>query len=114
MDIALATFALVPGLALGSFMNVVAARVPLRRSLMSPGSACMTCEQEIGWRVQTDGREIVGQFPPDDEHRDCDAGDDHSGGDEPEGTVSRGRGPPGPRRAERGAERRRDAELCAP
>jgi prepilin signal peptidase PulO-like enzyme (type II secretory pathway) len=50
MDLALATFALVPGLALGSFMNVVAARVPLHRSLVSPGSACMTCGHEIGWR----------------------------------------------------------------
>ncbi len=50
MDIALAAFALAPGLALGSFMNVVAARVPLRRSVVSPGSACMSCGQEIGWR----------------------------------------------------------------
>jgi leader peptidase (prepilin peptidase)/N-methyltransferase len=47
---ALAAFALAPGLALGSFMNVVAARVPLRRSLVSPGSACMSCGYEIGWR----------------------------------------------------------------
>ncbi|HEY2354882.1 MAG TPA: prepilin peptidase [Gaiellaceae bacterium] len=47
---ALAAFALVPGLAFGSFMNVVAARVPLRRSLVSPGSACMTCGHEIGAR----------------------------------------------------------------
>jgi leader peptidase (prepilin peptidase) / N-methyltransferase len=46
----LAAFALAPGLALGSFMNVVAARVPLRRSLVSPGSACMSCGHEIGWR----------------------------------------------------------------
>ena len=50
MDFALAAFAFVPGLALGSFMNVVAARVPLRRSLVSPGSACMSCGHEIGWR----------------------------------------------------------------
>src|SRR3954466_9164634 len=47
---ALAAIALFPGLALGSFMNVVAARVPLRRSLVSPGSACMTCGHEIGAR----------------------------------------------------------------
>ncbi len=47
---ALAAVALVPGLAFGSFMNVVAARVPLRRSLVSPGSACMSCGTEIGWR----------------------------------------------------------------
>jgi leader peptidase (prepilin peptidase) / N-methyltransferase len=50
MDYALAAFAFAPGLALGSFMNVVAARVPLRRSLVSPGSACMSCGHEIGWR----------------------------------------------------------------
>src|SRR4051794_5147324 len=45
----LAAIALAPGLALGSFLNVVAARVPLRRSLVSPGSACMACAQEIAW-----------------------------------------------------------------
>jgi leader peptidase (prepilin peptidase) / N-methyltransferase len=50
MPLALAGLALAPGLALGSFMNVVAARVPLRRSLVSPGSACMSCGHEIGWR----------------------------------------------------------------
>jgi leader peptidase (prepilin peptidase)/N-methyltransferase len=50
MDLALAAFAFVPGLAIGSFMNVVAARVPLRRSLVSPPSACMSCGHEIGWR----------------------------------------------------------------
>ena len=32
-----------PGLAFGSFLNVVAARVPLRRSIVRPGSACMSC-----------------------------------------------------------------------
>src|SRR5947208_15919136 len=46
----IAALALAPGLALGSFLNVVAARVPLRRSLVSPGSACMSCGHEIGWR----------------------------------------------------------------
>jgi leader peptidase (prepilin peptidase)/N-methyltransferase len=50
MPLALAGIALAPGLALGSFLNVVAARVPLRRSLVSPGSACMSCGEEIGWR----------------------------------------------------------------
>src|SRR5260370_3016410 len=45
----LAALALAPGLALGSFLNVVAARVPLRRSLVSPGSACMDCGHEIAW-----------------------------------------------------------------
>src|SRR5581483_10259827 len=46
----LAAVALAPGLALGSFLNVVAARVPLRRSLVKPGSACMSCGHEIAWR----------------------------------------------------------------
>ncbi|HVS85950.1 MAG TPA: prepilin peptidase [Gaiellaceae bacterium] len=44
-----ALLALAPGLALGSFLNVVAARVPLRRSIVSPPSACMSCEREIAW-----------------------------------------------------------------
>src|ERR1051326_4751360 len=38
-----------PGLALGSFLGVVAARVPLRRSIVHPGSACMSCETPIRW-----------------------------------------------------------------
>jgi leader peptidase (prepilin peptidase) / N-methyltransferase len=45
-----AALALAPGLALGSFLNVVAARVPLRRSIVSPGSACMSCGNELAWR----------------------------------------------------------------
>jgi leader peptidase (prepilin peptidase) / N-methyltransferase len=44
-----AALALAPGLALGSFLNVVAARLPLKRSLVSPGSACMACGHEIAW-----------------------------------------------------------------
>jgi leader peptidase (prepilin peptidase) / N-methyltransferase len=44
-----AAFSLAPGLALGSFLNVVAARVPLRRSVVSPPSACMSCGQRIAW-----------------------------------------------------------------
>ncbi|MEJ7568482.1 MAG: prepilin peptidase [Gaiellaceae bacterium] len=46
---ALAAVALVPGLALGSFLNVVVARVPLGRSIASPGSACMSCERPLAW-----------------------------------------------------------------
>jgi leader peptidase (prepilin peptidase)/N-methyltransferase len=49
MDFALAGLFLAPGLAVGSFLNVVAARVPLRRSIVSPPSACMSCEQRIAW-----------------------------------------------------------------
>jgi leader peptidase (prepilin peptidase)/N-methyltransferase len=45
----LAAFALAPGLAIGSFLNVVVARVPLHRSIVSPGSACMNCKHELAW-----------------------------------------------------------------
>ena len=47
---AAAVFVLAPALALGSFLNVVAARVPARRSLLRPPSSCGSCEQEILWR----------------------------------------------------------------
>jgi leader peptidase (prepilin peptidase)/N-methyltransferase len=49
VDYALAAAALAPGLAIGSFLNVVAARVPLKRSIVRPASACMSCGQEIRW-----------------------------------------------------------------
>jgi leader peptidase (prepilin peptidase) / N-methyltransferase len=49
MQAVLAAAALAPGLALGSFLNVVAARVPLKRSIVRPGSACMACAAPIAW-----------------------------------------------------------------
>src|SRR6059036_4139758 len=49
MAATLAALALAPGLAVGSFLNVVAARVPLRRSIVRPGSACMSCSAPIAW-----------------------------------------------------------------
>ena len=49
MDFALGLFAFWPALALGSFLNVVAARVPLRRSVVRPASACMSCGTELAW-----------------------------------------------------------------
>jgi leader peptidase (prepilin peptidase)/N-methyltransferase len=49
MSFAAAAFALAPGLAIGSFLNVVAARVPLKRSIVSPGSACMSCGHVLAW-----------------------------------------------------------------
>ena len=49
MDAAAAALALAPGLALGSFLNVVAARVPLRRSVVAPASACLSCGGRIAW-----------------------------------------------------------------
>jgi leader peptidase (prepilin peptidase)/N-methyltransferase len=49
VDIAAGILALAPGLAIGSFLNVLAARVPLRRSIVHPGSACPNCEAPIAW-----------------------------------------------------------------
>jgi leader peptidase (prepilin peptidase)/N-methyltransferase len=49
VDVAFAAVALVPGLAVGSFLNVVAARVPLKRSIVHPGSACMSCSTPLAW-----------------------------------------------------------------
>jgi leader peptidase (prepilin peptidase)/N-methyltransferase len=49
MELTLAAIALAPGLALGSFLNVVAARLPLKRSVVRPGSSCMSCERLIAW-----------------------------------------------------------------
>jgi leader peptidase (prepilin peptidase)/N-methyltransferase len=49
MNPALAALAFAPGLAVGSFLSIVAARVPLSRSLVRPGSACMACSAPIAW-----------------------------------------------------------------
>jgi leader peptidase (prepilin peptidase) / N-methyltransferase len=49
VDVALGVLAFWPALALGSFVNVVAARVPLQRSVIRPGSACMRCGTELAW-----------------------------------------------------------------
>jgi leader peptidase (prepilin peptidase)/N-methyltransferase len=49
MQLTLAAIAFAPGLALGSFLNVVAARLPLKRSVVHPPSACMSCETQIAW-----------------------------------------------------------------
>src|SRR3712207_4908292 len=49
MDLALAAFAFAPGLALGSFLNVVAARLPEGRSLAHPPSTCPTCASRVSW-----------------------------------------------------------------
>jgi leader peptidase (prepilin peptidase)/N-methyltransferase len=49
VDYALAAVAFAPGLALGSFLNGVAARLPLRRSIVRPPSSCMSCGHEIRW-----------------------------------------------------------------
>ena len=50
MNVGAAAVALLPSLAVGSFLNVVAIRVPERRSLLRPPSSCGSCGHEIGWR----------------------------------------------------------------
>ena len=49
MNVEFAAVVLAPGLAVGSFLNVVAARIPLRRSIVSPGSACPSCDTSLSW-----------------------------------------------------------------
>ncbi|MBI4635486.1 MAG: prepilin peptidase [Candidatus Rokubacteria bacterium] len=41
--------AVILGLVVGSFLNVVIARLPAHRSLWRPGSACPTCGAAIAW-----------------------------------------------------------------
>lgn len=50
MNVAAAAFVLAPALALGSFLNVVAVRVPARRSILNPPSSCGECGSELQWR----------------------------------------------------------------
>ncbi len=47
MNVVLAALVLAPALAFGSFVNVVAARVPLRLSVSRPRSRCSDCGSEI-------------------------------------------------------------------
>src|SRR5207244_6790141 len=47
MHAAAAILALPPSLAVGSFLNVVASRLPLGRSVSTPRSACPHCGAEI-------------------------------------------------------------------
>jgi leader peptidase (prepilin peptidase) / N-methyltransferase len=49
MNVELAALVFAPALAIGSFLNVLAARIPLRRSVVSPGSACMSCGTALAW-----------------------------------------------------------------
>ena len=70
MGSAMAALALAPGLALGSFLNVVAARVPLKRSLVRPGSACMSCKAPIAWY---DNIPVVSYFALRGKCRNCGA-----------------------------------------
>jgi leader peptidase (prepilin peptidase)/N-methyltransferase len=47
VDFALAALVFAPALALGSFLNVVVARLPEKRSLVRPRSSCPACAAEI-------------------------------------------------------------------
>jgi leader peptidase (prepilin peptidase) / N-methyltransferase len=47
VNIAAAAFVLAPALAFGSFLNVLVARVPARRSIVRPPSSCGSCGFEI-------------------------------------------------------------------
>jgi leader peptidase (prepilin peptidase)/N-methyltransferase len=47
VNAAFAAVVFAPSLALGSFLNVVAARLPQGRSIVKPRSACMSCGTEI-------------------------------------------------------------------
>jgi prepilin signal peptidase PulO-like enzyme (type II secretory pathway) len=47
MDATAAALVLAPALALGSFLNVVAVRVPARRSIVRPPSSCGSCATKI-------------------------------------------------------------------
>jgi leader peptidase (prepilin peptidase) / N-methyltransferase len=49
MQASAALLALAPGLALGSFLNVLAARLPRGGSVVHPGSACLSCRTPIAW-----------------------------------------------------------------
>jgi leader peptidase (prepilin peptidase) / N-methyltransferase len=49
VEVAAAAMFAAPGLALGSFLNVVAARLPRGGSLRHPRSACMSCSTPIAW-----------------------------------------------------------------
>jgi leader peptidase (prepilin peptidase) / N-methyltransferase len=49
VDAALAAIVFAPALAVGSFLNVVVARLPEQRSLLAPRSACLFCGAELAW-----------------------------------------------------------------
>ena len=70
MNAAAAAFVLAPALALGSFLNVVAARVPARRSVLRPPSSCGSCSREILWR---DNIPVLSYVLLDGRCRHCDA-----------------------------------------
>ena len=49
MELALAAVVFAPALAIGSFLNVLVARLPEHRSLVHPRSACHACARRLAW-----------------------------------------------------------------
>jgi leader peptidase (prepilin peptidase)/N-methyltransferase len=49
VELALAAALAAPGLAIGSFLNVIASRLPIQRSFAAGRSACMSCATPIRW-----------------------------------------------------------------
>ena len=49
MTAAVAALVFVPALAIGSFLNVVAARIPAHVSIVAPRSCCPACSAELAW-----------------------------------------------------------------
>lgn len=49
MTAAFATMLALPGLAIGSFLNVVASRVPVHMPIGTTRSECLSCHAEIAW-----------------------------------------------------------------
>ncbi|HEY3962523.1 MAG TPA: prepilin peptidase [Gaiellaceae bacterium] len=70
MNAAFAAVVFAPSLAVGSFLNVVAARLPLGRSIVKPRSACMQCGAEIRSR---DNIPVLSYLLLRGRCRDCDA-----------------------------------------
>src|ERR1044072_3391066 len=68
MSFAAARSAFLPAPAIGSFLNVVAARVPLRRSVTGGRSACMSCGSPIAGDDHVPG---VLLRPPPGRRRGC-------------------------------------------
>jgi leader peptidase (prepilin peptidase) / N-methyltransferase len=49
VTVSVAALAFAPGLAIGSFLTVVAARIPAKLSIVRPRSTCPSCSTEIAW-----------------------------------------------------------------
>jgi len=64
-------FVILLGLMVGSFINVLVARLPLEKSIFWPGSRCFTCYQPIAW---TDNLPILGYLRLGGKCRSCGAG----------------------------------------